>query len=93
MSIANKLTEWTDQIGPLERLAFFRIIVGFMLWRHAWAFIRRYFNDGFYQDKFYVPYWDWFLLPSEPMYLFILGGAIVSGFFIIIANLRFSLEA
>jgi len=80
----NKLTDWTLSEGPLTSLGFFRIIVGFMLWRHAWAFLWRYYDDGFYRDKFYVPYWDWYPLPSETFYLFILYGIVAAGFFLII---------
>lgn len=65
-------------------LAFFRIVVGFMVWRHTWAFIRRYVRSGFYQDVFYVPYWDWFPLPSEPVYLTVMVLMMVAGFLIIL---------
>ena len=80
----NCWTKWTEAEGPLVRLAFFRIVVGFMLWRHTWAFVRRYLKDGFYRSKFYVPYWDWYPLPSETTYVIVMALMIIAGFFIII---------
>lgn len=80
----SRLTQWTEAEGPLVRLAFFRIVVGFMVWRHIWAFVRAYIKDGFYREKFYLPYWDGFPLPSETTYVILIGLMMIAGLLIII---------
>jgi hypothetical protein len=85
MGVWNRWIQWTEAEGPPVRLAFFRVVVGFMLWRHTWAFVRRYLKDGFYRDKFYLPYWDWFPIPSETTYVIVLGLMMIAGFFIILS--------
>ncbi|MCZ6676141.1 MAG: HTTM domain-containing protein [Candidatus Poribacteria bacterium] len=84
MGMWNRWRQWTEAEGPLVGLAFFRIVLGFMLWRHAWAFVRKYADDGFYRAKFYVPYWDWYPLPSETAYLLVVALMMIAGFLIII---------
>ena len=84
MGVWNRWIQWTEAEGPPVRLAFFRVVVGFMLWRHTWAFVRRYLKDGFYGDKFYLPYWDWLVLPSGMTYVIVLTLMMAAGFFIIV---------
>ena len=55
-----------------------------MLWRHAWVFLDNHIADRFYQDKFYLPYFNWYPLPSEGFYLFLLCVIILCGLFLII---------
>ncbi len=78
------LLKCLDKEGPLIPLAFFRIILGFMMWRHAWFFIDNNLIDRFYRDKFFLPYFDWYPLPSQAFYIFLLGIMILSGLFLII---------
>jgi uncharacterized membrane protein YphA (DoxX/SURF4 family) len=77
-------TQWTEAEESLIGFGLFRIVVGFMVWRHTWAFVRRYVYHGFYRDTFYPPYWDWYPLPSETAYLLLMVAMMLAGLFIII---------
>lgn len=85
-------SHWTHHHQQLIGLGFFRITVGFMLCRHALSFVQHYWNDGFYLNKFYVPYWTWFPLPSEAMYVAVLALMMLcSGLIIIGYHTRWAL--
>lgn len=83
-SFPDRLDAWTRRRGPLAGLACFRILVGFMVWRHLLNFIEDYLAKGFYRDKFYVPYFENWLLPSEPVFVCVLLGGMAAGLFMIV---------
>lgn len=80
----NGLISKLEREGSLIPLAFFRIVLGFMMWRHAWYFIENNLMDRFYRDKFFLPYFDWYPLPSQAFYIFLLATILVSGLLLII---------
>ena len=80
----NRIDNWLDGEGSLLPYGFFRMILGLMLWRHAWLFLENHIRLGFYTNRFYLPYFDWYPLPSEGFYIFLLVVIILCGVFLLV---------
>ncbi|MBI4604319.1 MAG: HTTM domain-containing protein [Planctomycetes bacterium] len=84
MSSLEKWTSWVDRVEPLERLGFFRIVCGYMLLRHTWAFAADELEEGFYRERFHLPYWEWYPELSEGAYALLLAAMLLSGVLIVV---------
>ena len=91
MSLNKKIDAWINSEGHLAGYGIYRIILGFMLWRHTWLFLENRLRMGPYDNRFYLPYFDWYPEPSDFIYISVLVTILFCGALLILGyRVRFA---
>jgi hypothetical protein len=78
MKFADKIIACTQSPGSPLGFGLFRVVVGLMVIRHFFRFIRSELERGYFGDAFYLPYFEWLQAPPWQVYVAVIALALFS---------------